>query len=129
MWRLGSSSEYTWTLPPESSSVSAARELVVGVCRGVSTEHVEVARLLVSELVTNALQHGSGELTLVVMRDGEGLRVEVHDGSRVMPVLTESPSLRERGWGLRLVAALASSWGAVPRDEGQPGKQVWFAPL
>lgn len=99
----------------------------MGVSRGLPAHRVDVARLLVSELVTNALQHGSGEVVLVVVRDGEGLRVEVHDGSTVMPVVTESFSLMERGWGLQLVAALASSWGVVPRDDGHPGKQVWFA--
>jgi anti-sigma regulatory factor (Ser/Thr protein kinase) len=90
------------------------------------TGHVEVARLLASELVTNAVQHGLGEVVLVVARRGDGLRVEVHDGSPVLPALTEHSSLMERGWGLRLVAALASTWGAGPRDDGQSGKLVWF---
>lgn len=90
------------------------------------TGNVEVARLLVSELVTNAVQHGGGEVVLVVARRGDGLRVEVHDASPVMPVLAERSSLMERGWGLRLVAELATTWGTAPRDDGQPGKQVWF---
>lgn len=108
-------------------SVVEARGLVGGVCRGMPVDHVEVARLLVSELVTNALQHGSGEVVLVVVRAGEALRVEVHDESLAMPVLTERSSLTERGWGLWLVASMASSWGVVPRDDGLPGKLVWFA--
>jgi anti-sigma regulatory factor (Ser/Thr protein kinase) len=121
-----SGSERTWTLPHQPSAMAEARRLVADMCHGMPVERVDVARLLVSELTMNALQHGSGEMTLVVVRDGGGLRVEVHDQSRVMPVLVVSPSLRERGWGLQLVAAFANSWGATAHDDVGLGKQVWF---
>jgi anti-sigma regulatory factor (Ser/Thr protein kinase) len=124
---LSSPAEQTWTLPFGPTAAVEARRHVAHVCRGLPPRQVEFARLLVSELVTNALQHGSGEVALVIVRGDEGsLRVEVHDGSRVLPVLATRASLAEHGWGLRIVAALASGWGTAPREDGQPGKQVWF---
>ena len=57
----------------------------------------------------------------------DGVRVEVSDDSPYLPVLLESRSLSEHGNGLRLVAALATSWGTDPRDDLRPGKRVWFA--
>jgi anti-sigma regulatory factor (Ser/Thr protein kinase) len=92
------------------------------------SEKVDIARLLVTELVTNAVSHGSGSVILAVARDGEGLRIEVQDESPDMPfIVEESRSLMEGGMGLRLVAAFASRWGVEPRSEGKPGKWVWFA--
>lgn len=88
---------------------------------------MEVARLLVSELVSNAVRHGSGSVVLVVTCDGGSVRVEVHDESPDMPLIVEWQPLMEGGAGLRIVATLASSWGVDPRRDGQPGKRVWFA--
>lgn len=88
---------------------------------------VDVARLLVTELVANALLHGSGTLTLVVNRDSEALRVSVDDESPEMPVVVEPQFMMENGMGMRLVATLADGWGAAPREDGEPGKRVWFS--
>jgi anti-sigma regulatory factor (Ser/Thr protein kinase) len=118
--------DQTWTLPREPSATIEARRLVAGMCDGLPAEHVDAARLLVSELTMNAIQHGTGEVTLVVAREGGSLRVEVHDQSSAMPVLTDGSVWSERGRGLQLVAAFSSSWGALPLDDGQPGKRVWF---
>jgi anti-sigma regulatory factor (Ser/Thr protein kinase) len=93
----------------------------------MATQKVEVARLLVSELVSNAVRHGSGSVVLVVTCDSGGVRVEVHDESPDLPFVVESGPLMEGGAGLRIVATLASSWGVDPRRDGQPGKRVWFA--
>ena len=87
---------------------------------------VYTARLLVTELVSNAVLHGRGTVVLTVARDKTGIRVEVHDESPDLPMIIDGPALAEHGAGLRVVSALASSWGSSPRGHGQPGKQVWF---
>ncbi|MFH0242021.1 ATP-binding protein [Streptomyces sp. HK10] len=77
-------------------------------------------RLIVSELVTNALVHGHPPLRLVLI---EGfattgkplLRIEVWDRGRVDAVTSTDPDHdAECGRGLMLVAELADSWGVVP---------------
>lgn len=88
---------------------------------------VDVARLLVTELVSNAVRHGSGSVELVVARNGGGVRIEVHDESPDLPVIVELQPLMEGGAGMRLVATLSDSWGVSPRSDGQPGKRVWFS--
>jgi anti-sigma regulatory factor (Ser/Thr protein kinase) len=113
-------------LPPDRRSAHRARELVEAACRGLSEERVDTARLLVSELVANAVVHGTGEVLLTVVRRRRSLRVEVSDGSTRLPVLAEGGTLRESGAGLRLVDALASGWGTGARTDGRPGKLVWF---
>lgn len=123
---MSSGREQTWLLPTDLSAVIEARDHVADVCAGLPVEDSDVARLLVTELVANALQHGSGEVVLVVAREGRAVRVEVLDGNPAMPAPTRQRSLAERGWGLQLVEGLANSWGALPREDGQPGKRVWF---
>jgi anti-sigma regulatory factor (Ser/Thr protein kinase) len=124
---LSSGPAKMWVLPSEVTAVIHARRHVVGSCEGMPTEKVDIARLLVTELVSNAVRHGSGTVVLAVAREGGGVRVEVYDESPDMPVLREPESLMEHGAGLRLVAALASSWGVASHDGGLPGKRVWFA--
>lgn len=116
-----------WVLPSDLTAARLARGHVVDACRDMATEKVDVARLLVSELAANAIEHGSGIVLLVVARDGEGVRVYVDDENPDPPVVMEPRSLTEHGAGMRLVAALADDWGVVPRGDGQPGKRVWFA--
>ena len=115
-----------WVLPSDLTAARLARGHVLDSCRGVPTEKVNVARLLVTELVSNAVRHGSGTVLLVVARDGEGMKVDVYDESPDPPVVVEPRSLMEHGVGMRLVAAMADRWGVAPRGDGQPGKRVWF---
>ncbi|MCZ4102951.1 ATP-binding protein [Streptomyces sp. So13.3] len=70
------------------------------------------AKLLVSELVTNALRYGEGgeiEFRLVITL--QGLLLAVNDGSALRPQLRVVGDSSETGRGLFLVAALADDWG------------------
>ena len=81
-------------------------------------------RLLVCELVTNAVRHaGGGAVRLVVTRTGGMLRIEVHDPGRGFE-LVEPPTdpMRASGWGLVLVEELADRWGV----DHNPRTRVWF---
>ncbi|MEW1905659.1 MULTISPECIES: ATP-binding protein [unclassified Streptomyces] len=84
----------------------------------------DVAELLTSELVTNALVHTDHGAVVTATVVPEQLRVEVRD---FVPGLTapEAPPADDRtnGRGLVLVQALADSWGVEDRGVG---KVVWF---
>lgn len=84
-------------------------------------------RLLVSELVTNAVRHANlddrDQILLVIELVDSRLRVEVHDaGGGFVPTSPSPDPARPSGWGLYLVAELADRWG-VESDERT---LVWF---
>lgn len=86
------------------------------------------ADLAVSELVTNALLHAGTPIRLRVSRLGGGVKVEVFDGDRRLPVVSSaSPEslLANRsmtGRGLALIATISDRWGADPVGGG---KVIW----
>lgn len=102
-----------------------ARARVGMACAGWAAVLTDRAKLLVSELVTNALNHCSGDIELRIFRSPCLLRVEVGD-----TCAQELPTLRhdleaEHGRGLLIVSTLATSWGTGPG--ATPGtKTVWF---
>jgi anti-sigma regulatory factor (Ser/Thr protein kinase) len=112
------------TLPAVTDSVSAARRFVrdaltdldaAGACDDTVT--------LVCELATNAVIHARTPYTIAVSRQGNTVRVGVHDLSAVIPRRRSYGVDATTGRGLRLVATLASSWGI---DAETAGKVVWF---
>ena len=112
-------------LPAEPASASRARRFVVDTLQRLQYDTVtDVAELLVSELVTNALLHAGSEVRVRVEADGSRIRVEVQDASPVtVRKRTFSPE-STTGRGLALVEALATRWGSdVVTDRG---KAVWF---
>ncbi|MCO6009197.1 ATP-binding protein [Actinoallomurus purpureus] len=115
----------SWPLPPLTSSVRPARRLA-----GEQLEHWgfghhrDTAELLVSELVTNAVRHGDGQIHLTMCAQDDRLRFEVDDeapGS--VPKIRPAGDNDEGGRGLHLVGLLSSRWGVTPTATG---KIVWF---
>jgi signal transduction histidine kinase len=82
-------------------------------------DHGDVV-LVVSELVSNALRHTATIPVIRLTGDALRLRVEVEDGSPVLPRARLSATVG--GWGLQLVQHLTTAWGA--HHEGG-GKVVW----
>ena len=116
----------SFELPPSRSSVPTARHVLQELLRAweAPQDHDDAA-LLVTELVSNVLDHVGGEATLTVEVDSSGdwLRIGVVDGSAVPPVVQELDQARPRGRGLRMLQLIASRWGS---DEVGDGKRVWF---
>ena len=80
------------------------------------------AKLALSELTTNAVLHGQGEITLQADIDDARLMVEViDDGSGFEHVLREQDFEAVGGRGLKIVDAESSRWGM---HEGTT--HVWF---
>ncbi|MDC2945599.1 SpoIIE family protein phosphatase [Streptomyces heilongjiangensis] len=112
-----------WTLPREPRSVGRAREYARGQLLAWDLEPlVDTAELLVSELVTNALRYGEGEIRLRLLLD-RTLVCEVWDAGLVQPRRRRARDTDEGGRGLQLVGLLSAAWGSrrTPR-----GKTVWF---
>ena len=84
-------------------------------------EPAEIAELLTSELVTNAVVHATTEILLRVEANPSLVRVEVSDAGAGLPAI-RTPDVG--GYGLRIVDRLASRWGVDPA--GANGKVVWF---
>ncbi|OLZ67495.1 hypothetical protein AV521_24355 [Streptomyces sp. IMTB 2501] len=84
----------------------------------------DIAELLTSELVTNALVHTDNDAVLTAVVEPDGLRVEVRDFVARRPEL-RSPGTDDdtHGRGLVLVQSLADAWGVRPHGVG---KSVWF---
>jgi len=100
-----------------------ARAAVVEVCRGLARDLIEIAQLLTSELVTNALNHGTGTIEVEVSRSRNCLRVSVDDGDPTTPRRLPASAEATNGRGLLLVEALAARWGVTQQGTG---KRVWF---
>jgi anti-sigma regulatory factor (Ser/Thr protein kinase) len=110
-------------LPRDPGAPSRARRLIGEL--GASTldrDELDRARVIVSELVTNAVLHGRGVISLRASLDRDRLFVEVIDeGSGFERVVRERTFEDLHGRGLDIVDAEASRWGLY---EGTT--HVWF---
>ncbi|MFI2378358.1 ATP-binding protein [Streptomyces sp. NPDC018964] len=117
---------YSETLPRSAESAAAARRLVRTALAAWGLEdRMEDAALVVTELVSNAVDHGRlPSIRVIVSRPAENrVRLGVVDRSKVVPMMrTDSDGDRLRGRGLVLVDALTERWGT---DLYAWGKQVW----
>jgi len=113
------------SLDPGPVAASQARSRIRAVLRAWQVPvDADVAVLLTSELVSNAVSHGAGgPVALTVSCISDHLRVAVHDTSPTAPVLVEASPAAEAGRGLMLVATLASDWGSY---RTRTGKAVYF---
>ncbi len=117
-------------------SVHDARRWVVHRCRDLGRpELAECAEVGVSELVSNALLHGSAPIQVGMAGTAAHPRVEVRDASTDAPWFGSAGTLLGQeldddtlltfGRGLGIVARVSRAWGADIDDDG---KVVWFEP-
>ncbi|MFB7083933.1 ATP-binding protein [Streptomyces sp. NPDC056296] len=123
--------EYSLYIPNDPRAVTVCRRTL----RLILTMHgligmVDVAELLATELVSNAVRHTKGPAALRVRWSGNGvLRIGAWDADPTPP---EPPLSLDRGLdaeegrGLALVRACADVWGWQPlAREGNRGKYIW----
>lgn len=121
--------EVTWTheahFAPGPRSVAAARGFVADLLRQHQLPAlVDDARLVVSELVTNALVHAHTQITVTLeQRHPAGVRLTVHDDSSATPVARIAAVTDTGGRGLAIVEHYCSEWG-FDVHPGH-GKSVW----
>ena len=116
---------YSETLPKSLSAPARARELLERLQHELPPERLDDARLLLSEIVANAVEHVSedGDIEVRIKLTDGVLRVEVLDagpGFMYRPRGPDAPT--ESGWGLHFTQRVADRW-AADRD-GRA--RVWF---
>ncbi len=123
----------TCAFPPQPESARRAREFTrVTLQDWGMAGQIDVAELVVSELVTNSLRHGllsaqwmPGEhpISLTILRLDPYLMCMVTDPGLTCPIRIDSCVSAESGRGLQVVEACSARWGWEPvADEG---KVVW----
>ena len=114
---------YSTTLPKSPGSAAQARLFLDQLRDQLDEQVLENARLLLSELVANAIEHveEEGDLEVRITLGDGALRVEVLDPGPGFVPPERSPD-SDRGWGLHFTARLASRWAADFDDRAR----VWF---
>ncbi|MFF0379732.1 ATP-binding protein [Actinoplanes missouriensis] len=116
--------------PPVAASVGGARVMLGEACAGWDLDHLrDPAQLIASELATNAITHAGTAFDVFTAYTERYLRISVQDGDLRLPRIADRPPptstimLPGTGRGLRIVAAMATHWGATTTTGG--GKIVW----
>ena len=122
---MGADRAVTMSVASVPRSVAQLRRFAVAAC----VEHgfgatCDTLELLVSEVATNALVHGRGDVCVSVLPGTGRVRVEVADDSDVLPVARHAGTDAESGRGIALLEELSDRWG-VDADQ-RHGKVVWF---
>ncbi|MFB7512004.1 ATP-binding protein [Streptomyces sp. NPDC056144] len=85
----------------------------------VGTERVELAQLVVSELVTNAIRHTAGPCRLLLELSHEALEISVFDQGTAAPVPRGHDPGRIGQHGVEIVVAVCESLTVEPVPEGK----------
>jgi anti-sigma regulatory factor (Ser/Thr protein kinase) len=116
---------YSAVLPKVAGAAAEARRWLDRLAGEVDDRRLDDARLLVSELVANAVRHVAqdGAIELRIDNDAERLRIEVLDpGPGFTPAPRRPEEAGDSGWGLHFVAQVADRWAA----DTTGGARVWF---
>ncbi|HEY4377579.1 MAG TPA: ATP-binding protein [Acidimicrobiales bacterium] len=114
----------TTLLQARASSAGLARRFVCATLLSWQADAlIDIAQLLTSELVTNAVIHAGTDIELQLEQTSQGIRCEVTDHGAGTPVARLAKPEELGGRGLHLVDAMSKCWG-VRRSPG--AKAVWF---
>lgn len=114
----------TSTVVRRRDAARLARRYARATCAGTAPPRVvEDVELVVSELVTNAVRHGHGRITMHLEVAPDRVVVGVQDEGAARPAPRQPDVSEVNGRGLALVAILATEWGVRPEPGG--GKVVW----
>jgi anti-sigma regulatory factor (Ser/Thr protein kinase) len=103
------------------AEVPRSRHFVAEVLERAGAERTDAALLVASELITNAVRHGTGDVELRVIVEPECVRLEVLDDGHVAvsaPAENPAPSALG-GRGLLLVEGVSQRWGSEFDDRGR----------
>lgn len=115
--------EHHETLRNDLSSVRHAREQLRILLETNDSDMRDMATLLTSEVVTNALIHTTGVVTLSIQCKPGWVRIEVSDESNKEPQHKKVELTSTGGRGIELVDTISKDWGVNSHHDG---KTVWF---
>ncbi|MFP5257199.1 MAG: ATP-binding protein [Acidimicrobiia bacterium] len=103
------------------AEIPRSRHYVADVLERAGAEATDALLLVASELITNAVRHGDGEVELRVIVEPECVRLEVLDGGHAaVTAPTENPAPSALGGrGLLLVQGVADRWGSEFETDGR----------
>ncbi|MFI6458802.1 ATP-binding protein [Streptosporangium amethystogenes] len=115
-------------MPRETRNVASVRRFVRDIATDWNTSEdiPEIAELLVSELVTNAIAYGSSAvpdptaIRIRITREKELMTVDVYDSCIAVPRMRQADPLDTSGRGLAIVEDLSHNWGWT-QGPGVPG--------
>ena len=115
-------------VPHRIDSVPAARAFLAKLLKGwdISDAVIDDASLLTTELLTNAVVHGTGVVDLGIEVSDGVLHVGVHDDGTERPEVCDVSTDSVGGRGIWMVQSIAQNWGSEPSHGDEPGKTVWF---
>ena len=114
----------TTSLGAEAKNVREARRFVERALDDWDLSQLaDLATLLTSELVTNAILHAHSAVELSLTLATDRIRIEVRDDGDGEPARRELAVEATSGRGLALVDLLATDWGVIGHGLG---KSVWF---
>jgi two-component sensor histidine kinase len=122
-WSLAGPSDIEAALESEIEASRQARRLIDRLGDVLPSSVLADLRTVITELVTNCVEHGSGnpiDVRIEVTEAGD-VHGSVSDGGSAPISLLPATGVDDRGLGLRIVEALTSRWGTSPRSS-----DVWF---
>lgn len=113
-----------WKSAPPTEAIPASRDRVAVVLAewGLTGAAVEPTLLVVTELLSNAIEHGRGPVSLSIELGDALVHVEVRDAAPEHPRRRPPDPRRPRGRGLQLVEGVSAQWGWT---NDSAGKVVW----
>lgn len=100
-----------WEYPGDLAAASAARGDLRSALEGSPDSLIDDVVLVATELVTNAVRHGSGPVLLTLEKKGDDLIIAVTGAASGDPHMRSAPTEAPSGRGLAIAAALADEWG------------------
>jgi len=109
--------------PDVTGALSTARRLVLEALGDATDDVREVAALLTTEVLGNAILHAAPPISMSIDQQGPCIRIEVGDAGTTPPQVKRYGPTSSTGRGLRLLESLTEGWGWNPTPSG---KVLWF---